>query len=532
MTDQLLLDARATTNRSDAAAQTGAELVRPYAYYALLLLVLANFFNYIDRQVLSIIGHRLQIDLQLSDAQLGFLMGTAFAVFYGVVGIAMGRIADALPRTRVMALGLAVWSLMTALGGLATNFAGLASARLGTGVGEATANPCSHSLLSDYFPARHRSVVLATYLVGTHLGLAASMMVGGLLLQNWGTLCTVLPDGACQLADWRATLLVVGLPGLVLAMLIGTLREPFRPKPPRRVGVARLIVTELSAAVPPFTLLNLFQVGGAAAVVRNILFAAALSAGAVGLSVLLGDWLQWAAVALGTYSVTTWSGVMRRRDRPLFSLTFGCRTFVLATAGCATLACFTGPVQIWAPGYAMRVLGANPGEAGVAIGLATAISAGLSVVVGGFAADRWKRRDSRAPIWICLLALFTPIPALLVMLHARDLHDFVAAYSVFVFLSMTWAGAAAALVQDLVLPRMRGTTAAAFALVQILVSGGIGPYWVGKVSTMTGSLSTGLHSLLVFVPLAAVLLFAAARRLPADNMDSRRALAAQAGEVF
>lgn len=532
MADHAISNVGQATGSSNAASQTSAERVRPYAYYALFLLVAANFFNIVDRQILSIVGHHLQLDLKLSDAQLGFLMGTAFAVFYGVVGIAMGRIADALPRTRLMALGLAVWSAMTALGGLATNFAGVAAARLGTGAGEATANPCSHSLLSDYFPARHRSAVLATYLVGTHVGFAGSLILGGLILQNWETLCTLVPGNACGLASWRAALLVVGLPGLLLSLLIATLREPFRPMPAQRLSTARLVISEMSAAVPPFTLLNLFQVGGYTAVVRNILFAAALAAGALGVTFLVGDWPQWVAVAVGIYSVTTWASIIRRRDRPLFSLTFGCTTFALMTAGAAFLGGFTATVQVWAPAYAMRVLGASPGTTGVSIGLTTAVAASISVLLGGYAADRWKRHDRRAPIWICLIGLFAPVPALLVMLQAQDLKTFLMAYSMFVFLGMIWAGGISALVQDLVLPRMRGTAAAAFALISILAVSGVGPYWVGKISTMTGSLATGFYSLLAMVPVAAILLFAAARRLPAETAETRRSRAVAAGETI
>jgi MFS family permease len=530
MTEPVLDELRATATGPATVSTTGAARVTPYACYALLILTFANFINYADRSILSIIGHSIQLDLKLSDAQLGFLMGTAFAVFYGVMGIAMGRIADSLSRTRLMAAGLVVWSGMTALGSLAAGFAGLAGARVGVGVGEVTANPCSHSLLSDYFPARNRSAVLGIYVLGTYLGGAASLIGGGLILQHWGTLCASFPAGACHLANWRAALLVAGAPGLLLAVFVLALREPLRFHPVKKVGTGHLIVTEVSAAMPPFTLINLFQIGGATAVLRNILFAGALTLVATVLSVILGDWPQWAAVALGVYTVTTWGGVMRRRDPPLFSLTFGCPTFVLAMLGSGFLACFAGAVGAWSPTYAMRVLGASPGSVGVSIGIASAIASGSAVVLGGFMADVWKRRDPRAPMWICLLALFVPIPLLWFMLQAHDLKAFVPAFAAFVFLSMTWAGGIAALIQDLVLQRMRGTAAAAFALVSILIAAGIGPYWVGKVSTMTGSLTTGLYSLLLMVPIAAFFLFSAARRVPAETVESRRARAAAAGE--
>src|SRR4051794_17737532 len=119
-----------------------AEPIRRYAFLALAVLTASSFLNFLDRQIVSILAQAIKADLQLNDAQLGFLLGTAFAVFYAVVGIAMGRISDAVMRTRLMGAGLAIWSAMTVAGALATSFGGLAVARIGVGDGESTANPC------------------------------------------------------------------------------------------------------------------------------------------------------------------------------------------------------------------------------------------------------------------------------------------------------------------------------------------------------------------------------------------------------
>ena len=117
------------------------------AYYALALLAVANLVNYIDRNLLSILAEAIKKDLQITDAQLGFLFGTAFATLFAVVGIPAGRIADQVNRKGMMAAGLALWSTMTALSGFAMTFTPLALARVMVGVGEASANPCSHSLM-------------------------------------------------------------------------------------------------------------------------------------------------------------------------------------------------------------------------------------------------------------------------------------------------------------------------------------------------------------------------------------------------
>jgi len=125
-----------------------------------------------------------------------------------------------------------------------------------------------------------------------------------------------------------------------------------------------------------------------------------------------------------------------------------------------------------------------------------------------------------------------PIPMLFALLSAKTLGGFVAAFCALTLFSMSWAGSFAALVQDLVLVRMRGAAAAIFSLVMVLTSSGIGPYWTGKISTLTGSLTTGLYSLLVFVPGAAVLLLLAAARLRHETTEARYSRARSAGEII
>ena len=513
--------------RTDA---NGVERATPYAYYSLFVLSFANLLNYLDRHIVSVLSPAIQAELYFSDADIGFLLGTAFAVLYGVLGIPMGRIADALSRTRLMASGLSLWSSMTALSGAATSFGTLGAARIGVGVGEATANPVSHSLLCDYFPARNRAGVLGTYLASVHLGIATALIAGGLLMKNWDSWCSVFPGDACGLTSWRAAFLLVGLPGILLAVLIFFLREPPRPKGHVAPPAMKIVAEELSAAIPPFTLFTLARLGGRRAASLNLGFMLLLALAAVGLAKATGDWPQWIAVAIGIYSVATWAQVLKFKDRPLYALTFGCPTFMYSMFGGAFLTCFVGTVGIWAAPYAMRTLDADSGQIGLALGAAQFGTAVTSVIVGGIITDKWKRTDRRAPIWVALIALAVPIPLLFVLLSAKTLGAFIAAFCVLTLFSMAWAGSFAALVQDLVLVRMRAVAAAIFSLVMILTSSGIGPYWAGKISTMTGSLTTGLFSLLGFVPIAAVLLILAAKRMPRETPEARLALAVAAGE--
>src|SRR5262249_8793111 len=155
----------------------------------------------------------------------------------------------------------------------------------------------------------------------------------------------------------------------------------------------------------------------------------------------------------------------------------GCPTFAIAMAGGALVACVTGTIHVWAAPYAIRELGVPPAKLGLYLGLASAASGALAAILGGVITDLWKRRDRRAPLWMATLAVVVPTPFLFMMTRTSDFNVFVAGYFLYGLFGMCWSGAFAALVQDLVLPRMRGAGSAAFALVIIIVASGIGPYW-------------------------------------------------------
>ena len=185
-----------------------------YARYVLAVLFLVYVFNFIDRQILSILLDPIKEELGASDTQMGFLTGLAFAVFYTGFGIPIARWADRGVRRSIIAMGLTVWSLMTALCGLAQNFLQLAAARVGVGVGEAAGSPPAHSLISDYFPPERRAAALSVYNVGIPVGVMFGYLAGGWLLEFF---------------NWRVAFFVVGIPGVLLALLMRfTVREPVR----------------------------------------------------------------------------------------------------------------------------------------------------------------------------------------------------------------------------------------------------------------------------------------------------------------
>jgi len=141
-----------------------------YARYVLIVLMLVYVFNFIDRNILSILAEDIKADLGLTDSQLGFLYGTVFAVFYAIFGIPLGRLADIWTRKNLISIGLFFWSGMTALSGTARSFTSLGIYRVGVGVGEASASPAAFSMLGDYFPPRLRATVLSIYSSGVNIG--------------------------------------------------------------------------------------------------------------------------------------------------------------------------------------------------------------------------------------------------------------------------------------------------------------------------------------------------------------------------
>lgn len=183
-----------------------------YRAYVLLILTGVYTFNFIDRQILVILQESIKSELGLTDTQLGLMTGLTFALFYVTLGIPIARFADRSNRRNIVALSLAIWSAMTAISGLAANYTQLLLARIGVGVGEAGGSPPSHSMISDYFPPERRATALSIYSVGIYIGILFGYSLGGWLDQNYG---------------WRIALMVLGIPGLLYAIIVlFTVKEP------------------------------------------------------------------------------------------------------------------------------------------------------------------------------------------------------------------------------------------------------------------------------------------------------------------
>jgi len=207
-----------------AAATVGqpSEASLRYGWYVAIVLMLCNTLSFIDRQILGLLVTPIKLELGISDTRIGLLQGLAFGIFYTLLGIPMGRIADRGSRRNLVVAGIFCWSLMTASCAGARSFWTLFAARMGVGVGEATLSPSAFSLLSDYFPKERLGTALSIFSMGIFFGSGLALIVGGLVIGTVGS--------------WRLTFLIVGLPGLLAGLLVFTIKEPQRKDLLRTTG--------------------------------------------------------------------------------------------------------------------------------------------------------------------------------------------------------------------------------------------------------------------------------------------------------
>ena len=202
-----------------------AQVNSRYGWYVVAVLILAYTFSYIDRTILTLMVGPIRKSLNISDVQLSLLHGLAFAVFYTFLGIPIGRLVDRRKRTTVIAGGIFIWSIMTALCGLARSFGGMFAARIGVGVGEAALSPAAYSMLADWFEGKTLVRALSLYQGAIYVGGGLATMAGGALIALVPATTTTLTG---PLEPWQLVFIIVGLPGVLVALLMLTVREPIR----------------------------------------------------------------------------------------------------------------------------------------------------------------------------------------------------------------------------------------------------------------------------------------------------------------
>jgi MFS family permease len=379
-----------------------------YKRTVVLLLMTAYSFNAMDRSIISIVGQSLKLDLRLTDTQLGLLGGTAFALLYAFGGIPIARLAERFNRVNIITASLILWSSLSALCGAARGFSQLLLIRVGVGVAEAGCSPPAHSLISDYFEPSRRSSALSIYSCGISVGYLLAAVAGGYVAQHWG---------------WRAACALVGLPGLIVALLI----KSFIREPPR--GYSEPAGDNLrSATLPAFSLR--VELRELRAVLQRLLL-----------------------------------------DRPVLHMVLGVNIGAFAAYG----------FYAFLPAYFKRAFDLDYTTIGVCAGLAGGVAVGMGIIAGGFVADALAARETR---WYALVPGFGGLIAVpcywlaVVQPQWRVATGLLALAGFFQYASL---GPTFGVVQNVVGRRQRATaTAVLYICLNVFALGG-GPLFTGWV---------------------------------------------------
>lgn len=408
----------------------------PRPTLALAMLVLVYALNFIDRQIVGILAVPIKADLGLSDTQLGLMGGLAFALFYSGLGIPVAMLADRKDRTWIMTIALALWSLMTALSGLAQNFWQLFAARAGVGVGEAGGVAPAYALISDLYPPQQRARALAIYSFGIPIGSASGIVFGGII---------------ATLIDWRFAFLAVGIAGLAVAPLFKlAVKEPER-----------------------------------------------------------GVWDNQAP-----------------SNAPAFSAVIACLirkpSFWLLAAGASSASMMGYGLFFWLPSFFVRSFDLSLLNASLAYGALILVAGSAGIWLGGMLGDRLGAVRKSAYATVPAIAFLATIPFYLVGILSSDLVTALLVLLVPTALGLVWLGPVMSAVQHLVPANMRATASAIFLFVNNLIGIGIGTAAIGALSDMLASrfgeeaLRYSIVAGTLFYVVAAMLLFAASKRLSAD----------------
>jgi len=460
------------SNPNSGAADSSA-----YRGYVLFMLIIVYTFNFVDRQIIGILAIPIQEDLNLSDTQLSLMGGLAFAIFYSTLGIPIAWLSDRKNRTWIITIALAIWSLMTALCGVAQNFIQLFLARVGVGVGEAGGIAPSYSIISDYFPPEKRARALAIYSFAIPIGSALGIGLGGLLT---------------SLLDWRWAFIIVGLAGVIFAPIFKlSMREPVRGRydPP-------------TAKTEPA---SIQEVWTKISQKKSFWFLAFGAASSSMMGYGLFFWLPSFLVRSYGIDLAPLAGMF-----PSFLFPAGitpAETLALASAGeeynSAALTL-----------YASYIYGGVVLFGGI-----------IGIWLGGALGDRYGANDKGAYARLPAIAFACVLPFFGLSLWLTNLGVVAVVMIIPTALGLAWLGPVLSAFQHIVPPNMRATASAMFLLINNLLGLGFGNLAIGSLSDAfqptfgDESLRYALLCCAGFYLLAAVLLYLGSRHLPKDWED-------------
>ena len=199
-----------------------------YAWYVLFVLTGMYMLSFVDRQILTLLVPSIKRDLGVSDSLIGLLQGFSFALFYTFMGLPLGRLVDTHNRRNLIAVSVVIWSIFTSFCAATKSYLALFLTRIGVGVGEAGLSPAAYSLISDYFPKERIGTAISIYYFGLFLGQSLALLVGGIAVDALTGIPRISVPILGVVASWRITFLIVGLPGLLFALLAFSIKEPLR----------------------------------------------------------------------------------------------------------------------------------------------------------------------------------------------------------------------------------------------------------------------------------------------------------------
>ena len=448
---------------------TTMDEAKKHRTYALWILIIVYIFNFIDRQIVNILQEDIKADLGLNDTQLGMMTGLAFAVVYCTMGIPVARIADSTSRKGVMVISLAVWSAFTALCGLAnpihigtftiSAFVVLLVTRMGVGLGEAGGSPPAHAMISDLYEKEKRGRALALYSAGLYAGTLLGYYLGGWL---------------SEALDWRQAFFVVGIPGVIFAVIAWTtIREPVRG---------------LSGSTPSTdkpTFLKSFR-------------------------------KLWSLKAFPYYAIATGAGTFITYGLGNWMPSFMPRTYGLvdpsstgetikyigqwgmpelqAMVGLCKSEVINGVSQLAADCYEM-----NKTEIGLFYGTCSGVGGAIGTIAGGYFADRFGAKDRRWFLWVPMWGKFLGAPLFIAALLAPTVELSLLLYFPGITLAAMYLGPSLAITHHLVPASMRAMSSAVLFFILNILGLGTGPFVVGMLSDWIGGNAQSLseaHSFL------------------------------------
>ena len=428
-----------------SSQQQGGHQDSPHAYYALGVFLLAYILSFIDRNVMAVLIGPIREDFAISDFQYSLLHGFAFSMFYIVLGLPIGRLADRYSRRWIVTIGVFGWSIMTCLCGLAGKFKWLFLARMGVGVGEAALSPPVYSLLSDFFSAEKLPRALAVYTLGITLGSGLAFILGGAIYQYFDALDTLVLPLVGEVRPWQMTFIVVGAPGFIVTLMLLAVKEP------KRLGlVAKQESTEQDGSVQSST-----DNSGAVLPLTEVL------------AYTKKHWQVYTSIFLGVS--------------------------LLAVVGYGTLA--------WYTEYLIRNHGMSRADAGGMYGLVMIFAGSLGTLVGGWSIKRLSDmgyRDANMRM-IMLAAVCILIPAVAGPLMPTGFLALVVAVPLAFFLNC-YFGVCIAGIQLITPNQMRALLSAAFLFMTNLFGLALGPSFVAGITDFVFQDDLALRYSLAIIP--------------------------------